>query len=245
MQEVDERLGDRLLAFGEITVIGGLSKNGKTLLANTITARADLQDNEVGHIFSIEMDESMMFNAIISAKTGVPNNFYRKQAFYAKEFPGEFDSWFGKWGQAAYDLKESGKFKIDGKKEVDIDYICAEMRKQAAVANANGKVLRYVVIDHLHRMNFHASNSPLTYSIRDAVRKLKNTASDLGIAVVLLAQLNNKAENEIPTSFHILDSSAVRHELQAFIGIKMYRQGGGTFFGIQCDSQRYGDMHTK
>ncbi len=243
--EVDERLGDMLLAYGEITVLGGLSKNGKTLLANTITARLDLDENEVGHIFSIEMTSAAMFNSVISARTGIPANFYRKQAFYSKRYPHEFDTMHGKWGSAAKELYESKKFKFDGKKEVDADYICSEMRKQAAHAKNAGKILRYVLIDHMHRMNYHNGNSPMTYAIRDAVRKIKNTAAELGIAVLALAQLNNKAEKEDPSSFHILDSSSVRHEMQAFIGIKMYRHNGSTFFGIFADSQRYADMDTK
>lgn len=243
--EVDERLGDMYLPFGEITVIGGLSKNGKTLLANTITARVELDEGEVGHIFSIEMTSAAMFNSIISARTGIPANFYRKLDYYAKNYSHRFDEFMGKWGKASTELKESKKFSFDGKKEVDADYICAGMRKQAALAKSNGKVLRYVLIDHLHRMNFHNGNGPMTYAIRDAVRKIKNTASDLGVSVLMLAQLNNKAEKEIPTSFHILDSSSVRHELQAFIGIKMYKQDGGTFFGIYADSQRYADTETR
>lgn len=245
IKEVDERLGDMLLAYGEITVLGGLSKNGKTLLANTITARLDLDDDEVGHIFSIEMTSAAMFNSVISARTGIPSNFYRKQSFYASKYPQEFDSMHGKWGSAAKELYDSKKFKFDGKKSVDADYICSEMRKQSAYARSAGKTLRYVLIDHMHRMNYHTGNGPMTYAIRDAVRKIKNTAADLGIAVLMLAQLNNKAEKEQPNSFHILDSSSVRHEMQAFIGVKMYRHNGSTYFGIFGDSQRYADMDTK
>lgn len=243
--EIDERLGDSYLALGEITVLGALSKNGKTLFANTITARMELLDNEVGHIFSIEMPSAMMFNAIVSARTGVPANFYRKQDWYQNKFPQEYDSWMMRWGAAAQELRESRKFSIDGAKEVDADYICAGMRKQAALAKNAGKVLRYVMIDHLHRMNFHNGTGPMTYAIRDAVRKIKNTASELGIAVLLLAQLNNRAEDKDPTSFHILDSSSVRHELQAFIGTRLFRENGNTYFGVYADSQRFADMDTK
>ncbi len=245
IDEVDVRLGDSYLAFGEITVLGGLSKNGKTLLANTITSRLKLDSDEVGHIFSIEMTAVAMFNSIISARTGVPSNFYRKQDFYSKNYPNQYESMHGRWGSAAKELKDSQSLTIDAKKEVDADYICANMKKQAAMARNRGKKLKYVMIDHLHRMNFHNKNEPLTYAIRDAVRKIKNTASELGIAVLLLAQLNNKAEGQDPTSFHILDSSSVRHEMQAFIGIRMYRQDGGTYFGIYADSQRYGDSTTE
>lgn len=243
--EVDERLGDMLLAFGEITILGGLSKNGKTLLANTITARLQLDEDEVGHIFSIEMTSAAMFNAVISARTGIPANFYRKQDYYARVYHHQYDEMYGKWANAAKELKESRKFKFDGKKEVDADYICSEMRKQAALAQVAGKKLRYVLIDHMHRMNYHNDNGPMTYAIRDAIRKIKNTASDLGVAVLMLAQLNNRAEGNDPTSFHILDSSSARHEMQAFIGVRMYRHNGNTFFGIFADSQRYADIETK
>jgi hypothetical protein len=85
----------------------------------------------------------------------------------------------------------------------------------------------------------------MTYAMRDAVRMIKNTAADLGVAVVLLVQLNNRAENDNPTSFHILDSSSVRHELQAFVGTRLFRQNGRTVFGVFFDSQRFASLETK
>lgn len=246
IEEVDERLGFNFMTFGEVTVIGALSKNGKTLLANTITARAKFEGNEVGHIFSIEMTNQAMFNAVVSAKTGVPSNFYCRQDYYLRRFPNMYDTMMGKWGAAAQDLRDSGRLTFDGQKEVDADYICAGMKRQATIARQKGKVLRYVVIDHLHRMNFDIKkHGSMTYAIRDTVRRIKNTASELGIAVLMLAQLNNKAEGENPTSFHILDSSSVRHELQAFIGVRMFRDEGGVYFGIFTDALRFADDETK
>lgn len=243
--EVDERLGYKLLAFGEITALGGLSKNGKTLLANTILARAEYEENETAHVFSIEMPTIGMFNGIVSAMSGVPNNFYARQDFYSKVYGQDYDNIMAKWGKAAQELNQSSRITIDGQKQVDADYICANMEKQFAIHRNNGKRLRLVVIDHLHRMDYKTNGQPLTYAIRDSVRKIKNTAAKLDVAVIALCQLNNVAEGKDPTSFHILDSSSVRHEMQAFIGSRIYRQNGSTYFGIFGDSQRYGDMDTK
>ena len=244
IDEIDQRLGYKLMAFGEITALGGLSKNGKTLTANTILARADYQDNESAHVFSIEMPTLGMFNGIISAMSGIPSNFYARQEFYQRVFGSEYDSMMAKWGRAAQELNKSNRITIDGKKQVDADYICSNMKKQFAAHRNKGKRLRLVVLDHLHRMDYKTEGQPLTYAIRDAVRKIKNTAADLGVAVVALCQLKNDAEGKDPTSFYILDSSAVRHEMQAFVGTRIFRQDGGTYFGIYADSQRYGDMDT-
>lgn len=243
--EVDDRLGYKYLAFGEITALGGLSKNGKTLLANTILARAGYQGNESAHVFSIEMPAIGMFNGIVSAMSGVPSNFYARQEFYSRVYSQEYDNMVAKWGKAAQELNETSRVTIDGKKEVDADYICANMKKQFAIHRNNGNRLRLVVLDHAHRMDYKTNGQPLTYAIRDSMRKIKNVAAELDIAVVVLCQLNNAAEGKDPTSFHILDSSSVRHEMQAFIGTRIFRQDGGTYFGIYGDSQRYGDMDTK
>lgn len=245
IDEIDERLGYKYLAFGEITALGALSKNGKTLTANTILARAKYEENETAHVFSIEMPAIGMFNSIVSAMSGVPSNFYARQDFYHKVYGREFDSMVSKWGMAASELNQTSRVTIDGKKEVDADYICANMKKQFAIHRNNGKRLRLVVIDHIHRMDYKTNGQPLTYAIRDAMRKIKNTAAELDIAVLALCQLNNVAEGKDPTSFHILDSSSVRHEMQAFIGTRLFRQDGGTYFGIYGDSQRYGDMETR
>jgi replicative DNA helicase len=243
--EIDDRLGYKKLAFGEITALGALSKNGKTLVANTIVARAGYLENESAHVFSIEMPSVGMFNGIVSAMSGVPNNFYARQDHFIK-YLGEhqFSMMMGRWGAAAQELKEKNRVTIDGTKAVDADYICTNMRKQHAIHRNNGKRLRLVVIDHAHRMDYKTNGQPLTYAIRDAVRKIKNTAAELDIAVLLLCQLKNEAEDKDPTSFHILDSSSVRHELQAFIGTRIFKDERGVHFGIYGDSQRYGDMDT-
>lgn len=246
IKEIDDRLGYKLLAFGEVTALGGLSKNGKTLTANTILARAGYQDGETAHVFSIEMPAVGMFNGIVSAMSGVPNNFYARQDFYHKMYgTDEYQKMVNRWGAAAQELNQSNRITIDSKKQVDADYICSNMKKQFSIHRNNGKRLRLVVIDHVHRMEYKTNGQPLTYAIRDSMRKIKNTAAELDIAVVALCQLNNSADGKDPTSFHILDSSSVRHEMQAFIGTRLFRQDGGTFFGIYGDSQRYGDMDTQ
>lgn len=243
--EIDERLGYKYLAFGEVTALGALSKNGKTLMANTILARANYLENETAHVFSIEMPAIGMFNGIVSAMSGVPNNFYARQDFYHQMYGREFDIMVSRWGEAAQELNKTNRITIDSKKQVDADYICSNMKKQFAIHRNNGKRLRLIVIDHIHRMEYETNGQPLTYAIRDAMRKIKNTAAELDVAVLALCQLNNVADGKDPTSFHILDSSSVRHEMQAFIGTRIFRQGGGTYFGVYGDSQRYGDMDTK
>ena len=246
IKEIDDRLGYKMLAFGEVTALGALSKNGKTLTANTILARAGYQEGETAHVFSIEMPAVGMFNGIISAMSGVPNNFYARQDFYHKMYgTDEYTKMVNRWGASAQELNNSNRITIDSKKQVDADYICANMKKQFAIHRNNGKRLRLVVIDHIHRMEYKADGGPLTYAIRDSMRKIKNTAAELDVAVVALCQLNNAADGKDPTSFHILDSSSVRHEMQAFIGTRLFRQDGGTYFGIYGDSQRYGDMDTQ
>lgn len=246
IKEIDDRLGYKMLAFGEVTALGALSKNGKTLTANTILARAGYQEGETAHVFSIEMPAVGMFNGIVSAMSGVPNNFYARQDFYHKLYgTDEYQKMVNRWGSAAQELNNSNRITIDSKKQVDADYICANMKKQFSIHRNSGKRLRLVVIDHIHRMEYKTGGQPLTYAIRDAMRKIKNTAAELDVAVVALCQLNNAADGKDPTSFHILDSSSVRHEMQAFIGTRMFRQDGGTFFGVYGDSQRYGDMDTQ
>ncbi len=247
VKEIDDRLGYKMLAFGEITVYGALSKNGKTKFSNTTLARCDLLENETAHVFSIEMSEISMFNAVISAKTGLPENFYARPNFYSDLPSCDFEQMMARWGVAATELKEKNNITIDGAKDVDIDYIVAGIRKQYTISRSEGKRLRLVMIDHWHRMNFGASGDgrAITYQMRDAARKLKNIASELEIAVVVLAQLNNKAEDQDPTSFHILDTSALRHEMQAFVGFRIYKQDGGVYFSVHGDSQRYGDMYTR
>jgi replicative DNA helicase len=242
--EIDKQLGYKNLATGEITFLGAPSKNGKTLMANTITARCDLADNEGAHIFSIEMPALGMFNGVVSAMSGVPANFYARQAYYSKSFPEQYSGWMGRWGEAAHQLNDSGKITIDDRKDVTMSYICSEIKKHYKLMESKGRRLRLVVIDHLHRITFDTKEKAMTYAMGDDVRALKNVASDLDIAVLLLGQLNEKSKDRNPTAFDILDTSRVRHEIQAFIGLRLFRQGQGTFFGIYSDAQRYADHET-
>ncbi len=244
--EIDERLGYKFLAFGELTVFGALSGNGKTLTANTIASRAKLIDNECMHIFSSEMPSVGMFNGIISAgANNVPSNLYNREPMYRKINSPGTDEMIARWGAEANRLLEEDRITIDGENCIDADYVVANIRKQYAIARNKGKRLRLVFLDHFHRMDFNASGQNMTYAMRDAARKLKNVAAELDIALVVLAQLNNKSEKEKPSSFHILDTSSLRHEMQAFIGTRVYRQNGGTYIGIYPDPKRYCDMYTK
>lgn len=245
IQEIDERLGYQLLAIGEITYLGAQSKNGKTLFGNTIAARSQLLENEVCHIFSIEMPAVGMFNGVVSAISGVPSNFYARQDYYARTYPHQYDEWVARWGKAAQELNHSGRITIDDKKDVTMSYICSEMRKQHSLLENQGKILRMVVIDHLHRISFDTSKKSMTYAMGDDVRMLKNTAAELGIAVLLLGQLNENCKDRNPTAFDILDTSRVRHEIQCFIGSRIFRENGGTYFGIYSDAHRYADHETK
>ena len=243
--EVDDRLGYQNLAIGEITIIGAPSKNGKTLFANTIAARCDLLNGETAHIFSIEMPALGMFNGIVSAMSGVPSNFYARQAYYSKTMPDKYDEWMARWGKAAHELKDNGKITIDGRKDVTMKYICSEMRKKSQLAQNAGKKLRVVFIDHAHRIEYDCSKKSMTYAMGDDVKMLKNTAADLGIAVVLLCQLNENSKDRNPTSYDILDTSRIRHEMQAFIGLRLYREDGGTYFGIYGHDPRFADHETR
>lgn len=245
IDEIDERLGYQNLAIGEITYLGAQSKNGKTLFGNTIAARSDLKEDECCHIFSVEMPAIRMFNGVVSAISGVPSDFYARQGFYQKTLPHRYEEWMSKWGSAATELHTSGRITIDDRKDVSMSYICAEMRKQSQLMGNKGKTLRLVVIDHLHRIAFDTSEKAMTYSMGDDVRMLKNTAADLGVAVLLLGQLNEKCKDRDPTAYDILDTARVRHEIQAFIGTRIFRQQGGTFFGIYSDAHRYSDHETK
>lgn len=242
--EIDCQLGYRMMPFGEITFIGAQSKNGKTLFANTITARCDLQDDECAHIFSVEMPAVGMFNGIVSAMSGVPSNFYDRQAFYMQQFPSKYENWVARWGSAAQELKSSGRVTIDDHKDVDVDYIVSGIRKQHSLMKNKGKKLRMVVIDHAHRLNYDTSKKSMTYAMGDAFRKIKNCAAELDIAVILLGQLNEACKDRDPTAFDILDTSRARHEIAIFIGTRIFRRDGGTYFGLYSDAHRYADMQT-
>lgn len=244
IREIDDRLGYRQLAIGEVTYLGALSKNGKTLFANTITARCQLEPNETAHVFSIEMPSLDMFNGIVSAMSGVPSNFFNRQNYYQRVYHNNYDEWMARWGKAAHELRESNKITIDGKKDVTMSYIISNIKKQHSLAINRGKRLRLVVIDHLHRISFDTSKKSMTYAMGDDVRALKNVASDLGIAVLLLGQMNESCKDREPTGYDILDTSRVRHEIQCFLGTKIFRDNGQVFFGIYADTHRYADHET-
>ena len=242
--ELDDRLGYRDMASGEVTVVTALSKNGKTLLANTIVSRCELVENEVGHVFSVEMTDVDMFNAMVSARTGVPANFYCKQDFYSERYPNEYPTMMARWGAAANQLRDEARLTIDGQKDVNIDYLITSIKKQYMLARNKGKTLKFVMIDHLHRMEFDDSKQNRTYAIHSAVKRLKNIASELDISILLLAQQSREAVNKDPSSHFIEDSAKVRQELQCCIGVKMYRDNGGTYFGLFTDAHRYADSET-
>jgi len=242
--EIDCQLGYRMLPFGEVSFLGAQSKSGKTLFANTITARCDLQDDECAHVFSVEMPAVGMFNGIVSAMSGVPSNFYDRQAFYMQQYPAKYEEWVARWGTAAQELNNGDRVTIDGEKDVSMDYITANIRKQHSLMRNKGKKLRFVIVDHAHRLSYDTSKKSMTYAMGDAFKQLKNCAAELDIAVLLLGQLNEACKDRNPTAFDILDTSRARHEIAIFIGTRIFRRNGGTYFGIYSDAHRYADLQT-
>ncbi|MEZ9847775.1 hypothetical protein BCU74_03865 [Vibrio breoganii] len=246
--ELDSAIGSRRIARGEITIIGGISKNGKTLLANTITGNLDLKPNEKTLIFSAEMSSRDMFSSIVGAGSGVRVSEVTTVRGLNGISEAEAQQKRAKVSETAGKILNSNHITIDDRKRITPTDICTTIKHQAKLHSRNGFKLSFVLIDHLHRIDIDVTNESRTYAIREAVRQITNTAKELDVAVVLLSQLKQEAEGVRPMAKHILDSGSVKHELQAFIGVRKIDINSGnhsrTFFVAYADAQRFADEFT-
>lgn len=180
---LDERLNGGLRA-GNMIVLAARPSMGKTALAMTIAEHVALDQGLIVGFFSLEMDKSDLTNRRLSSKSGVNlNKIIRPERMSQPEWQD--------YTEAIELLRHSAMYVYD-KAALNLQ----KLRIKARALKRKGK-LGLLVIDYFGLMETDdsgASANNRTAGLGAISRGIKRLAKEIGVPVIVLAQLNREVE---------------------------------------------------
>ena len=162
-----------LLRPTTLTVIAAFTSVGKTALAMNIAANVAGQGVPVAY-YSLEMGRAELASRVISRLSGVPSSVLMNKPLAAFQE--------GAFRRAAEEYRALPIY-IDERSTATFDRTLRSMRTMA-----RSRKVRLVVIDYLQIYVQNTEN--VEAGLAAMARAAKNAAKELGIAVILLSQLN-------------------------------------------------------
>lgn len=208
--DLDVRLGG--LRPGTSTVIAARPGLGKSIVGLQLAAHVATHHGP-SLLHSLEMPVDELMRRLLSAASRV-----------------EFTSLNGKpndleWARLSKVLGALSELPlhVDDRASITIADIVASARRHARDG------LRLLVVDYLQLMTPTDRRQPREQQVSEASRSLKLLAKDLGIAVVVLAQLNRQSEarsDKHPALSDLRESGAIEQDADAVL--LLYRDGDAT-----------------
>ena len=176
-KKFDSELGG--LNPGNLIILGGRPKYGKTTLAISIAANV-AKDHQVA-VFSLEMGDHELILNLIAAETGINSRNMRIGRLCSSDFPKIVDG--------AGSVRSLNLF-IDQSASSSPMSILSKCRRLKAVSG-----LSFVVVDYIQLMKPDIKEGNREQQISQISRGLKLCAKELNVPVLALSQLNRSVEN--------------------------------------------------
>ena len=210
-------LGD--LPRGEVTVIAARPSMGKSALARKLAEYAGSAGHGVG-IYSLEMSAIQLAAGTLGAYSDVSPTDMRKDATDARE--DQIRAW-QRFVDARDSVAELPLF-VCRQSSLTVEDIVSRTHALHRRLAKTGTPLGMIVVDYLQLITPGRGDNRAAL-IGDITRQLKVLASGLGIAVVLLSQLNRdceKREDKRPETFDLRESGSI--EQDAGVIMFIYRE---------------------
>jgi replicative DNA helicase len=199
--EIDRSCGGGLHKGG-LVMVGGATGMGKTVMALTLAWNMVL-DGAKCLYFNLEMKTTDMIDRLISAHASIKSLKIRKGDVSAEEF--------GRYHDTVEEMRDL-PFYICSPNGITIDQILMMIREQYHTRGVD-----VVVIDYIQIVKSIERRERRDQELADMALSLSNIAKELGISVVVLAQLNedvSKRENNRPTLSDIRESKSMGHSCE-------------------------------
>ncbi|HHA2835964.1 TPA: replicative DNA helicase [Stenotrophomonas maltophilia] len=202
--DLDELLGG--LQAGCLYVLAARPKMGKTTKAINMAEHVALRLHKPVAVFTFEMQPEELGDRMLANQAGISGTRIRT---------GKLDD--ADWANASEATRRLSQAPIfvSRPKRARVEHVCAQIRRMHA-RNALG----LVVIDYLQLMHVNGDNRAA--GIGDITMALKLTASELGLPILLLSQLNRKLEERTdkrPIVADLRDSGSIEQDADAVIFI--------------------------
>lgn len=210
---------------GEMITLAGRPGTGKTALALNIATQAMLKGKSVG-FFSLEMSQTQLIERMCASLSKVD-----AQKFRTRKFEGQDHDDIMRF----YDLSKKMNGKVYDSTDVDINTIRAECRKWK---RQDG--LDLVVVDYLQlvKSTTRGRESSREREVAEISRGIKQLAIELGVPVLLLAQLNRRVEgdsNKTPRLSDLRESGAIEQDSDVVLFLTPWGIGDGSDLGVGVD----------
>lgn len=221
------------LDFGTLTIIAGRPSMGKSAVAVNL-ANAFANGDEAGVLyFDYESTGRAIINRAMASRAGVPLKFLRKPRAYVADWAerakiardsgidfrdDDPDGFWPKLTEAVREMKDAN-LRVEDTPGMSIQRLIASAR-----AEFQKRPFKVMVVDHLHLIPLPGKTRE-TVEIGHITSSLKVLAKELGIAVVLLAQLNRGVEGRSdrrPKMADLRESGNIEQDADAIIFI--YRE---------------------
>ena len=217
---LDEYLGNRGIAAGEVMTVAAPTSCGKSALALYIVSQAVAKDGHSCGIFSLEMPQKQLTKRLTQVISGV--NLRNVEENRASEEQVE------RVNSSINRLKELPIYTSHSVKSADDLY--SQTRQ---LVNKHG--VKLLVIDYLQLIPFD-SRKGKAEGIAHISHKIKQMAIDLNIAIILLAQVNREgAKSNRLKLYDLKDSGDIEND--ADVVLLMYPSGGDVESSKDTDYQ--------
>ena len=218
--KLDDYLGNRGIAAGEVMTIAAPTSCGKSALALYIALQAVTKGGHNCGIFSLEMPQKQLTKRLTQVMSGVNIRSVEENVATTGQMKRVTDT--------VNSLSELPIYTSHAVKSAED--LCSQTRQ---FVNKYG--VKLLVIDYLQLIPF-SSRMGKAEGIADISHKIKQMAIDLNIAVILLAQVNREgAKNGKLKLYDLKDSGDIEND--ADIVLLMYPAEGDFESSKEADSR--------
>jgi len=201
-------LDDKLLGLkgGQLVVIAGRPKMGKTTLAMNIADQNAVRDGKQVLVYSLEMSGSQIMDKSLASLGGIPYQALRDgsaTSTHSREL-----------NQAVGMIRQSGLVLYD-RKGATVNRIRASARRHKL---RHG--LDLLVVDHIGLVDVEDSRANAVQRVSEVTRQLKLLAQELDVPVLTMSQLNRQLEqrpNKRPIPSDLRDSGSIEQDADTII----------------------------
>lgn len=225
---------------GNLIVIGARPGHGKTAIALNMARCAAIEHNIPTAFFSLEMTNVELADRLIGTETGLPSDKRKGRKKMSAE----------EWGQLETALSRAAKapLYIDETPGLSITEFTSKIKRMH-----QEKDIQIAFIDYIQLM--HGNPALVQYralEIGEISRQLKETAKELHIPIVVLAQLNRNLVNRIgsvngrPMLSDLKDSGSIEQDADIVLfinqpGMMGYTEGPSNLAELIIEKNRAGD----
>lgn len=189
---------------GNLIIVGGRPKSGKTTFAMNIASNVAVTQNKPVLVFSMEMSRTELLDRMIASVGGIPFGLLRSGTVFGTDYNSSISP-------TARRIKHSQLY-IDDRAALSI----AQMRS-AARRQHRKTPLALIVVDYLQLARAKAESRVMEITMIS--QGLKALAKELGVPVIALSQLSRKSEdqNRRPKASDLRDSGSIEQDADAIL----------------------------